>query len=241
MPLTPLVPLWGTLQSAQKVCGDKWDLSRKSCPLSTLLYNCRCGIQTSVHPEICWKPITHIWRHICNNGLWYKNQKKKRQMCSRSMFMYMEIMDLFLCYQSNQVCWLSRFYWKSWKRYCHLQEVNPELSKEMSVCFSWKRGGEACVWSDHCAQEHNMHFCMQEQVHTQWSVRCALAVIALSFREYLRRRMDSCSGPEPIIIITITRATTTLITTGSHITAAHRDVNYPCVAQELGTLKRKSC
>lgn len=67
---------------------------------------------------------------------------------------------------------------------------------QRNVCFSWKRG-RACVWSDHCAQEQNMQFCMQEQVRRQWSVRSALAVIALSFREYLRRRMDSCSARTP--------------------------------------------
>lgn len=88
----PLVPLWCTLQSAQKVCVDKWDLSRKSCPLTTLLYNSRCGIQTSV--QISWKTITHIWQHICNIVLWFK--KKKKDMCSRSMFMYMEI--LWICF-----------------------------------------------------------------------------------------------------------------------------------------------
>lgn len=39
----------------------------------------------------------------------------------------------------------------------------------MPVCFSWKRKS-LCMPSDHCAEEHNMHLCMREQVHTQWSV-----------------------------------------------------------------------
>lgn len=63
----------------------------------------------------------------------------------------------------------------------------------MPVCFSWKRES-LCMPSDHCAEGHNMHLCMREQVHTQWSVEFALAVIALSFREYLWRRMESCSA-----------------------------------------------
>lgn len=44
--------------------------------------------------------------------------------------------------------------------------VNKPRAVQRNVCLFQLKEGKL-VLLDHCAKEHNMHLCMQEQVHTQ--------------------------------------------------------------------------